>query len=311
MTADLQVQPPHERGKRHVFVHQRAQDGEQQGHQQRGGTRLAGDVTEGDDHRAVRLRQDVVEVAADGVGWLGEAERLDVVAGPRAFRQHRALNLARDLEVTLERQAVRHLEQHQQVEQQETAEQPERAIGKERSGHPEAHEEQRDGQAEREDADALEQLEQPDHRRQERNAVDGPPRRRQAHREGHEEGVQIADGAAMPGEPFELGGVHATREEAIGLRRFAREQLAQVLGVEVLGVSGKEVPRLGARRHSTGTTAVRRAQFRHEALDACRRVYPPSAFDSTTADSRLPTPGCRLPYLPRPTSRPDVYRGKE
>ena len=47
--------------------------------------------------------------------------------GVGAARQHRQLDLARDLELALERQPVGDLEQHQQVDQQEAEHQRERA----------------------------------------------------------------------------------------------------------------------------------------------------------------------------------------
>ena len=77
-------------------------------------------------------RQDVVEVAADGVGRPGHAERLDAGRVEGAARQHRLLDLAGDFEVVLQRQPVGHLEQHQQVDQQEAGQQPQRAGGEDR-----------------------------------------------------------------------------------------------------------------------------------------------------------------------------------
>ena len=54
-------------GRLELLVDERAQHREQQRHQQRRRAALAGDVAERDDQPAVVERQDVVEVAADGV----------------------------------------------------------------------------------------------------------------------------------------------------------------------------------------------------------------------------------------------------
>ena len=61
---------------------------------------------------------------------LREAERFDAGPRPRAFGQHRVLDLARHFEIALERQAIGDLEQHEQVHQQEPGEQRQRAVAR-------------------------------------------------------------------------------------------------------------------------------------------------------------------------------------
>ena len=77
------------------------------------------------DHEpAVVERQDVVEVAADRVRRPAQADTSRRPARcKRPLRQHRLLDLARDLEIVLQRQPVGDLEQHQQVHQRERDEQ--------------------------------------------------------------------------------------------------------------------------------------------------------------------------------------------
>ena len=101
-----------------LLVDERAQHRQEQRHQQRRGAAFAGDVAERQTMiAAIGLRQHVVEVAADRVGGLGEAGNVDVGRRERAARQHRQLNLARDLELALERESIGDLEQHQQVDE--------------------------------------------------------------------------------------------------------------------------------------------------------------------------------------------------
>ena len=53
--------------------------------------------------------------------------------------------------------------------------------------------------------------------------------------------LRVLDGALVPRQAFELRGVDAAGEEPVGLRRLAREQLAQFLGREVVGVTREEL----------------------------------------------------------------------
>ena len=82
---DLHVQPLDEPRRLEAFVDERAQHGEQQRHQQRRGAAFAGDVAERQHEPAVGQRQDVVEVAADGVRRARHAAH-DGVARGRASR---------------------------------------------------------------------------------------------------------------------------------------------------------------------------------------------------------------------------------
>jgi len=63
--------------------------------------------------------KEIVEIAADGVRRPRHPERLEFGGVERAARQHGLLDLPRDLEVVLQREPVRHFQQHEQVEQQE------------------------------------------------------------------------------------------------------------------------------------------------------------------------------------------------
>ena len=124
MLHDLRVEPRHQLGVLEPFVDERAHHGEQQRHQQRGRAALAGDVAKRQQHASVGERKDVVEVAAHGVGRPGHPECFDAQRTELCSRQHRLLNLPRDLEIILQRQAVGNFEQHQQVHEQKAREQP-------------------------------------------------------------------------------------------------------------------------------------------------------------------------------------------
>ena len=78
----------------------------------------------------------------------------------RPARQHRLLDLARDLEVVLERQPVGDFEQDEQVHQHERDEQRPRALAEERTGHADAADEWH--LRDLDETDAAEQIEQPD-----------------------------------------------------------------------------------------------------------------------------------------------------
>ena len=119
MPRDLRVQPLDERRCLEPLVHERAQHGQQQRHQQCRRAALAGDVSERDDDLPVAQRQHIVEITANRVGRPRRAEDLDVARDVGAAWQHRELDLARDLELALQRQTIGHLEDDKKVDQKE------------------------------------------------------------------------------------------------------------------------------------------------------------------------------------------------
>ena len=167
----LHVEALEQRARRQPLVDERAQHGEEQGHQQRRRTALAGDVAERDDHASVGERDHVEEVAADRVGRPRVAVHLDARRAERALRQHRALDVARDVQVVLERQAIGDLEHDQQVEQHEADAEEDDAVvpGRDRQADLDLlHLQQRH------EVEAGEQLDQADDGRDQRDHVDAP-----------------------------------------------------------------------------------------------------------------------------------------
>ena len=155
---DLDVEALEERRRVEAEIEQRALHGEQQGHQQRRRAALAGHVAQRDDDAGVGQREDVVEVAADRVGRARRAEGLEAAARVEAARQHRLLDVAGDLEVVLERQALEDLEQHEQDEADQREDQPARARRPDGRGQRHAQDDRVEGNPGR--AEAVEQREQ-------------------------------------------------------------------------------------------------------------------------------------------------------
>jgi hypothetical protein len=178
------------------------------------------------------------KVAADGVGGTADADGLDAGRGEQPAREHRLLNLARDLEVVLERQPVGDFEQDQQVHQHEREEQRPRALTEQGAGDADAadHRHAQD----LDDPDAAEQIDETDERETQRDGEHDAPRRRQFHRERHEEDADVRDRASMPGQALERVRVDAPREELVRLARVAREQALEILRLEIAGVVVEE-----------------------------------------------------------------------
>jgi hypothetical protein len=145
-------------------------------------------------------------------------------------RQHRELNLARDLELALERQPVGDLEQHQQVHEDEADDQRERPVGPGRHEHRDLEERQAERDVHRHEA--AEQPEEADERDDERTQVEDAPRGREAQCERDEERPDARRDPLPPRQPGVALLVAAAREEAVRLRGVAREEPLQVLGRE-------------------------------------------------------------------------------
>ena len=124
----LHVQTLRERRRLEAFVHERAEDGERERHQQRRGAPLPRHVAQRDHEAAIGHLQHIVEVTAHGVGRTREPVSLEPAAGHHLLRQHGALDVARDLQIALQRETVRHFQHHQQVHGEEAADQPQRAL---------------------------------------------------------------------------------------------------------------------------------------------------------------------------------------
>ncbi len=231
MFDDLRVETFDERRALQSLVNQRAHHRQQQGHQQRRRTPLAGDVAQRQQHAAIGQREDVVEIAAHGVGRTGHPERLESLSLIRRPRQHRLLNLARDFQVVLQRQSIRDFEHHQQVHEQEAEQQPDRSRREHRV-------------RDQEQMDSLKQFHEAHDGREQRDAVDRPPRRRQLQRERQEEQPCVHQRPPIPRQFLQPLEVDVAREEAIGLRCVAREEALDVargqppsVGLEELAVA--------------------------------------------------------------------------
>jgi hypothetical protein len=174
MPAHLDVEPLGERGGLEPFVHQRSEHREEQRHQQRGRAALSRHVADRDDDASVRQREDVVEVPADGVGRPRQPEGLERGRFVLRLGEHRVLDVARDLQVVLEREPVGHLEQDEQVDQQETDKQTPGTAG------------------------AFRQPDETVEARQDRHAVENPARGREPQCEGPEEQPHAGEPPAVP-----------------------------------------------------------------------------------------------------------------
>ena len=93
-----------------------------------------------------------------------------------------------------------------------------------------------------------EELHQANHREGQGDAVDDPACGGEPHREGEEEALRVLDDALVERQAFELRGVDAFREELIGLWRFPREKLAELVRRQVVRVTLEEL--LGHRQGS-------------------------------------------------------------
>ncbi len=111
-------------------------------------------------------------------------------------RQHRELDLARDLEFPLERQAIGDLEQQQQVDQDDADEQRERAVSPLRRDHVDLKNGVPNGTEI--DAQPLIQLQDADQRNDQRDQIERAPRGRQLQREGDEDLADAQQLAAAP-----------------------------------------------------------------------------------------------------------------
>ena len=134
MAAHLDVQAHGQLDRLEAFIDQHAEHRDGQCHQQRRRAALAGDIAQGEHDAPVGPPDQVVEIAADGVGRPRDAEGFDAGRRVDLARQHRLLNLAGHLEVLLQRQPVGDLQQDQQVQHQEAAGEPHRALRRLRAG---------------------------------------------------------------------------------------------------------------------------------------------------------------------------------
>ena len=244
LPADLDVQPRHQLRRLEPFVGERAHHREQQRHQQRRRTALAGDVADGRDQAAVAERQDFVEVAADRVGRPAQARDVHAGRAEAAGRQHRLLDLARDLEVVLERESIGDLEQHEQIHEHER--------GRAASPRPFGQREARAGRRARRRSPPAAiwtriRSNTPTTARMIDDGVHDAPRRRELHRERGEEqpqrGRTPADATAGP----RAGWVDMAREELVGLARVAREEPLQILGLQIADVGLKPIAQPAGR----------------------------------------------------------------
>ena len=245
MPRDLDVETGDEPRRLEALVDERAEHREEQRHQERRGTAFAGDVAERDHEPAVGQREDVIEIAADGVGRTRHAAHNRVTRGPDAARQHGELDVARDFEVAFERETVGDLHEDQEVDRGKARQQPQRSIGPlgQRQGDPEREQQQLDGR------DAAEQQQNADERHRDRQRVKHAARRREPHREGREDEPGPDQPAPIPGLERQFLEVDRAREVAVCVGRLPREQPLEVGRRQVTGVLLEERP--GPRAHTT------------------------------------------------------------
>ena len=88
-------------------------------------------------------------------------------------------------------------------------------------------------------------LNRPMKRHEERDAVDGASRRRQAHRKGEESAARVLRGADVPRQVRELVRLDRLGEELPGFGRLSREEPLEVVGAQIARVGFEEVPHAG------------------------------------------------------------------
>jgi hypothetical protein len=251
VACDLGVQALDERRRGQGLVEQGPQHGEEQRHQEGRRTALAGDVSDGDDKAAIVEGDDFVEVAAHRVGRPRRAEGLDPRGPVRVAAEHGFLDVAGHLQVVLQRQAVRDLEDHEQVHEEEARDEQQRAVAP--GGNRDRNPEQPCRHAGH--AEAGEELEDAQRGQHEARCVEDPARRGQPHREGQEEGAQRCRPPPVPRERGERLLVEPLCEEAVGGAGVAGEEPRQLLRAEVAGVCAEDASASGrgggrARRHA-------------------------------------------------------------
>ena len=253
----LDVQAVGQCGRLEPLVDQRAEHRQQQRHQQRRRAALSRHVPERDDDAAVRQWEDVVEIAADGVGGTGQAKRLEGRRVVLRLRQHRVLDLAGDLEVVLERQPVRHLEEHEEVDEEEADEQAGRTRGPARQRQADIEDERAEEERNLAAADSPEQLKESDQAEHEADAVNDAPGGRQAQRERPEEQSHPLQPALVARESREGGFVEGLGEETVGLARVAGEQALEVLALQPVGIRVEKRTRTVGKTRFGGTHGCR------------------------------------------------------
>ena len=214
---------------------------QEQGHQQRRRAALARHVADGDDDPAVGQRQDVVEVSADRIGGPRRAADLDVARGVRAVRQHRQLDLARHLELALQRQPIRDLEQDEEIDHQQADQESERPVRPRREEDRDLEERRPEGNVDH--REAAEQLDQAEQRNRQRSQVERTPGSRQLQREGDEDLEEPYGGLLPPRQAPDLLFVEAAAEETVGVARVVREEPLQLLRRQITGIGVEPFPR--------------------------------------------------------------------
>ena len=253
MPADLNVQTSDERCRLEPLVDQRPHHCEEQRHQQRRGTAFPGDVADSDHDSPIVERQDVEEVAADGICRTALPDGLDAGRREETARQHRLLDIARDLQIVLQRESVRDLEQHEEIHQQERGEQRVRSLAEQRARNAHVHAKRQRGESD--DADASKEIHEADKRKHQRNRVHQAPRGRQLHGERHEHSARVRQEAFVPRQMFQRVGIESAREEPVRVPRISREEPLYVVGGEILRVSLEEGLQARSLR---GTRGLRR-----------------------------------------------------
>ena len=236
---DLDVEAVDERFGVEAFVEQRAQHGEQDRHQQGRRAALARDIAQRDDDPAVGPGENVVEIAADGIGRARDAEGVETAAGIKAARQHGLLDVSGYLEIVLERQPLEDLEDDEKREAGNRENEPGRAGRPLRRGQREAEHERIDR-----DPHGVKAVEQPHHSddgRREGHGEQHAPGGRHLHGDGQEEPAGKNGGAFPPGQGGEGLAVDGVREVAVSIAGVAGEEALEGLGREPPGIDVVEV----------------------------------------------------------------------
>ena len=166
--------------------------------------------------------------------------------GVRAARQHRQLNLARDLELALQGQSIRHFEQHQEIDHHQADQERKRPVrpGGEQHGDLEERRPERNVDY----REAAKQLDQAEERKCQRSKVERAPGRRELECKGDEDLAEPNGDLFPPRQPPDLVIVEPAAEETVGVTRVVREEPLQVLRRQITGVGIEPFARaIGAR----------------------------------------------------------------
>ena len=258
--AQVGVEPRHELLAAQARGEERAEAALEERHEESGRHALARHVADRDGEAPLAELDDVEVVASHRVRRAHRAHDRDPVLLEGLERQQAELDLARHLEVALQRELVAQLE---------SEEEEERGRGEEGPGL------EAEDRVEGERPHAHQVAEEPEPAEDEGDRgggeEDAPPGA-EAERHRQEEPPEGAGVALVPRQPGEVGHVHLAGEEAEGLVRLVLHQLAQALRRDVAGEEVAQRLPVALGQGGRPRLALARAEAGGEVLEPLARL---------------------------------------